>query len=136
MQLLGVGLFLIGSIFVFLGQDIFRNPEKYTSNLQIQIEAEPLRLLKYLYELQVKYDLHKLVIGRDGVLSGNINGIAQDINVIQVFFSLNQVDEKAKLSFEKLLFKIPVTYLRNIPETRSNSPYILSITQEGIAKIK
>ncbi|GEM_PF-6398615 len=136
MQILGLAFVLIASILGFVGQDILRNPEKYMAPTQIQIEPEALRLLAYIYQLQVKYDLHKVIIGKDGSVGNGLNGIKEDINVIKEFFKLNEVNESSKVAFEKVVLKIPVTYLRNIPETRLGSPYVLAITPEGIMKIK
>jgi hypothetical protein len=130
-------LFLgISSVSFWIGQEIIRKPIVIS---QFELEPESLRLLSYLYILQVKNDLHKMIIFKNGSFSEKHNGIDRDINIIQDFFNLQvkgDILEKNVIAFEKLIFKIPVTYLRNIPETRIGSPYVLSVTQEGIAYLK
>jgi len=129
-------LFLVGGLLSWVGVEIIRNPFQPTSLIQFELDPEPLRLLRLLYQLQTHNNLQKLVIGRDGVMRADTNGIASDINVITELFSIPVADTTSVKAFEALMMKIPLTYLRSIPETRLDSPYVVSVTPEGIAYLR
>jgi len=130
-------LFLLsGGLLSWLGMELIRNPWQPTSLIQFELEPEALRLLRFLYEVQTRNDLSKLIIGRDGAMRADTNGIPKDINVVADFFSIANVDERSASAFEKLLMKIPLTYLRSIPETRLGSPFVVSVTPEGVAYLR
>ena len=92
---------------------------------------DQLDLLKYFYQLLTKNNMEQLVIGQDGEVSKSQNSLGADVNVIEEFFHITVVQENNKQAFRKLLLSIPDTYLKQIPETRFGSPYVITVTNVG-----
>lgn len=141
MQYLGIFFIFLGCAFVALGgicgwygRYLIYNP--IIATLPIEVDTEPLRLLNRLNTVQTKYGVHKLIISKDGNVYKNTKDMAVEMNIIKDFFQVGNVDPQLVESFEKLVFAIPSIYLRNIPESRMGSPYILSVTPEGKAYLR
>ena len=124
----------IGGLCLWYGQRLIENPP--ITIQQVKLEPEARRLLQYLYELQTKTGLHKISIGIGGSFDERNNDTSERLNVIKDFFEIKSVQQSNIDAFEKLISKIPATYLLHMPEPRRQRSYVFSVTPEGILYLK
>ena len=83
--------------------------------------------------------MNKLIIGRhDGCLYFDEKEKREKhkINIIGELFDIKSDYSSREKEFESLMLSIPSNLLRTIPETRADSPYVIQVTEEGIAYLK
>lgn len=132
----GIGFLMsaAGALLMYVGNEL-RTAAPVAPQAALPIDPEAERLLRRLYELQTRFDLHKVVISRDGTLVRSESG-AQEVNLIEGLLGGNRKDGEAQRALEKLILEIPLTYLRFIPDSRWDGPYVLAVTPEGKAYLR
>jgi len=110
--------------------------KKTVSRHALSPQAE--KLLEIVHKYQKEFGLNKLVIGRDGILHFDEEERRKKykINIIGELYNINSNYHLRESEFENLILSIPINFLRNIPETRFDNPYVVSITEEGIEYLK
>lgn len=93
------------------------------------------RLLKLVGKYQGQFAATKLVIGRGGTLifDGQPER-GKDVNFIIELYGT--MDPATQQNFINLMEGIPLEYLRHLPETRLNSPFVVALTDRGMAFLK
>jgi hypothetical protein len=93
------------------------------------------QLLAVIVKYQGRFVVNKLVIGRDGrlVIDGQRDK-GKDINLVAEWYGANDVSYQAK--FGELMDSIPLDYLRHYPEMRWDSPFVVGVTDLGMAYLK
>jgi hypothetical protein len=72
-----------------------------------ELDSEPPRLLKAIYELQTRLDLYKLVVARDGTVLDAENLNEPKGNLIETVLGAKPDDVRAQRALEKLILEIP-----------------------------
>ncbi len=138
--ILGLVLAAIGTFFMYYGQSILNTKESSTTTSISQRTLSPQaeKLLSLVYKYQRDLGLNKLVIGRKGNLAFDEEEKRKKykINFIGELFDIKSDYASRAKEFENIMLSIPSDFLKTIPETRLDSPYVVSITQEGIAYLK
>lgn len=109
------------------------------SNLSRILKPQEEKLLSIVYKYQKDLGLNKLIINRaDGSLF--FDDVERrkkyEINIIGEVFDITSGFEIHASEFENLILDIPREYLRLIPASRWDDPYVLKITEKGIEYIK
>lgn len=121
-----IGIFLaaVGSFLVYYGQNLLRtsstlSPAGQTGGAQVLRVLSPQqeRLLRVIHKYQVDFGADKLVIAAEALGAG--------------------ADPAARnREFEILMNGLPLEYLRQLPEMRLGSPFVVTITDAGIGYLK
>ncbi|MCB1214088.1 MAG: hypothetical protein KDK66_01305 [Deltaproteobacteria bacterium] len=97
------------------------------------------KLLRLLYDTQTKAGTNKLIISStNGSIFWDDETLRKkyNFNVIADFYSIDKDFESKSNDFENLIHSIPIEYLKHIPEMRWDSPYVVSVTEEGIRYLR
>lgn len=97
-----------------------------TTSLQ-GLTVEQLILLREIWTYQKTNNLSKVVIDREGFVLDDAKGEKTKINL--AVKALGE-DRGYPLRFEQLMVSMPAQFLRLIPETRFDSPYVVSVPEE------
>jgi len=135
---LGLLTIAIGSFMLYYGQDLVRNPPKPTQ-VERRVILAPVqeRLLELLVKYQRQFATHKLVVSR---VNGGLHFDGEpekgaDINLIQELYG--EGDEAARAAqFEELMESMPTEYVRFYGETRLDNPFVVSVTEPGMAYLR
>jgi hypothetical protein len=94
------------------------------------------KLLILISNYQQQFAVHKLIIDRKtgGLWFDNDYQKGDGINLIHDLYESN--DPIAQNKFEQLMETIPAKYLRSFQETRWDSPFVVSVTDEGLRYLK
>jgi hypothetical protein len=94
------------------------------------------QLLTLLADYQRRFSAHKLIIGRrNGKLHFDGDPRRDEgISLIQDLFG--HVGPTNAARFEELMERMPPEYLRFYPETRMDSPFVVSVTEIGLRYLK
>jgi hypothetical protein len=93
------------------------------------------QLLSTIVKYQGRFVLSKLVIGRNGNLAFDGQPEkSKEINFVTELYGTNDTSSQKRL--EELMESIPVEYLRHYPEMRWDSPFVVGITDSGMAYLK
>lgn len=113
-------------------REMVSNLEKQASEQIKVLNPQQEKLLMLIHQYQVNLGVRKLIIGLDGHLhfdepsKRNIK-----INIADELLGGLNSPERAK-DFEVIMDRMPPEYLRRIPEMRLGSPYVVTVTEEGI----
>jgi hypothetical protein len=94
------------------------------------------RLLSLIDKYQRQYSTRKLIITRS---NGSLHfdedlNKGKDISLIQdLYGSINSVNQQ---QFEELMDSMPPEYVRFLPEMRLDSPFVVAITDAGLAYLR
>jgi len=127
---------LITAVLLFFGMIViplyihFSSLSERTAVQTLQPQEEAL--LTIIHKYQVQFSAKKLIIGRTGAIFDDPNRKNTDINVAAELFGSENVSSEQLQEFESLIEGMPENYLRFFPETRLGSPFVVSITEEGI----
>lgn len=130
--IVGILVFVLGLSFQ-LGYSIGFNKGKsevadFASTTSLQgLTAEQLILLREIWTYQKTNNLSKVVIDREGFVLDDAKGEKTKINL--AVKALGE-DRGYPLRFEQLMVSMPAQFLRLIPETRFDSPYVVSVPEE------
>ncbi len=137
----GISLFLL-----YYGQHLLRNPS--ASQPAVAISAPELPALTAPQEgalavidlYQQRFAASKLIIRRDGGLffEGDTkeNSRAPEVNLIEDLFGPAATAKSHGSPFEELMDGIPSEYLRRFPETRLDSPFVVTLTPAGRSRVR
>jgi len=92
-----------------------------------------------IYKYQTDLGKNKLVISRsDGRLffDDAAEREKHNINLISDLFDVDREFEKKESEFGNLILSVPQIYLRSLPETRFDNPYVVQITEAGVAYVR
>lgn len=94
------------------------------------------RLLEILAKYQRKFAASKLVVGRkDGKLHFDDDPAkAAGLSVVADLYGSETPARQAE--FERLVESMPPEYLRLIPESRWDSPFVVSVTEKGMTHLR
>jgi len=137
-----LGLFLIGigSFLGYYGNQLLSKPSPTTSVQQpyeksAVLEPQQEKLLRLIHKYQTDLGENKLIITRsDGRVHFDDEAKSEkhNINLFSELYGIESDFEKRESEFENLITSIPQLYLRSLPETRLDSPYVVQITEAGI----
>ncbi len=131
--LIGVGTFLTIYGQWLLPQQVAQQPSGPTVVLTPQQE----RLLGILYDHQKQFGVQKLIVGRDGaVVFDEPERKEVSINVAAELFGGMESARARAAEFVALMDSMPEVYLRRLPETRYDSPFVVAVTEAGIRHLK
>lgn len=107
------------------------NPFPAASIPEPELSPEQEQLLQILSKYQDRFAATKLVIGRDdGLLYfDNDSSKSRNISIISDLDGPNKPQTPSE--FEALMVSMPPEYVRLIPETRFDSPFVVSVTERG-----
>jgi len=137
--LLGISGFL-----GYYGQQLLTEPSPPTSFQQpdehgVVLEPQQEKLLQLIYNYQTGLGQNKLIISRsDGRLLFDEEAKREKhkINLFSDLYGIESDFKKKESEFENLITSVPQLYLRFLPETRLNSPYVVQITDDGISYVR
>lgn len=92
-----------------------------------QLSADQALLIKEIWRYQKENELNKVVISKDGVIFDDAKKQPTNINLI----SKTSIPEGDYFRFEQLILSIPTFFLKQIPETRWGSPYVVTVPEEA-----
>lgn len=92
-----------------------------------QLTGEKLTLVIEIWKYQKSKNLNKVIITRDGFIIDDGKNEKSDINLAEKVLGIRGT----ALQFEKLITSIPASFLKMIPETRLDSPYVVTIPEEA-----
>ena len=134
---IGVFLMALGTISIGYGWHILGRPSSSPaiSNVEQVVILSPQqeRLLRLIYNNQVHFGAKKLVISRSGRL--HFDDPKEQTNQIDLAMELlgNRLDPAVRAhEFESLMEGMPPEYLKMIPETRWDNPFVVTVTEAGI----
>ena len=145
----GIIITIIGVVQIAMGTflTIYGPSLVHKDDVQVQSQVNQrklltppqVKLLWQLYEIQSKTGASKLVISStDGAIFWDNEKLREQykINVIGDFYSVDKEFNSKSGEFENLIHSIPLEYLKHIPEMRLDSPYVVSVTDEGIKYLR
>ncbi len=138
--LIGIIVGAISLFFTIYGQSIKEIKKNHSiTNYQNQIlNPQEEKLLSLIYKYQKESGLNKLIISRDGFVyfEGKDKDEQKRINLIGELYNINSDFKTRSKEFESIILNISEKFLKLIPESRLDSPYVVTITEEGIRYIK
>ncbi len=137
--LLGIALAGIGTFLVYYGQDLVRHGQSETSVQRLQEAKRVLspiqeRLLRLLADYQQRFAVHKLIIARAGKLYFDPDSPHSEtkVSLLTDLFGVKEDDESRARELEMLIEQMPDEYLRRLPESRFDNPFVVAVSEEGI----
>lgn len=122
-----IGIIGLLSITYKLGYD--KGISKFPNNTQtVSIEAlngQQKELLKEIWKYQKTNNLNKVIINRNGFIFDDSKRQNTDINLAD-----KTIGGRGQQEFERLVLSMPEYFLKHIPETRLDSPYVVTIPNE------
>lgn len=98
---------------------------KQTPSLE-QLSNHQISLLKEIYNYQKITGANKVVILKTGLVVDETTNKETSINI-----AINVLGNRAdQTRFEDLIMSMPEFYLKRLPSTRFNDPYVLTVTEE------
>ena len=143
--ILGIILIEVGTFFTFYGQsikDVSPKPDvisKLMVTSRYILSPQQEKLLAIVYKYQKQLGLNKLIIAKkEGRLHFDDKEKREkySINIIGEVFDISSDYSLRSNEFENLILHMPSNFLKIIPESRLDSPYVVMITEEGIEYIK
>lgn len=92
-----------------------------------QLNDDQISLVREIWKYQKSNKLNKVVISRDGFIFDDAEKKKTTINLAERVLG-NRGDQ---FRFERLILSIPVYFLKQIPETRLDGPYVVTISEEA-----
>lgn len=92
-----------------------------------QLNGEQISLVREIWRYQKSNKLDKVIISRDGFIFDGARKQKTSINLADKALG-NRGDQ---FRFERLILSIPVYFLKQIPETRLDNFYIITIPEEA-----
>lgn len=136
----GLAIMTIGGYMAKDGWEALTKLKDKTSAIQSKIlKPQEEKLLSVIYKYQKDFGLNKLIIYRtDGVLffDNEEQRKKYQINIIAEVYNITKEYQSYSQQLEALILSIPEDYLRQIPENRWDSPYVIAITEKGIEYLK
>jgi hypothetical protein len=133
----GLGFLLmgLGGFLGLYGRHLLQNPSAPQAQQSSPLPGlEPLqdKLLEELAHLQKENGALKLVLDRKGylVMRGKKHGILANIYGEEIH------TEAREQAFERLVESMPEIYLRRLPETLLDNPFVVTVTQEGMRYLR
>lgn len=108
--------------------------EKFKDEIRILDEAQ-IRLLKNIYNFQVKTPDNKVILARDGFIFDDQARKPTSINLVRQVLN-KEPDEQSLRELDELILSIPNEFMKLIPEMRWDSPYVIVVTSEGVKKLQ
>ena len=136
--LLGILSGAIGTFLIYYGQDLLRQPQPAEVEArEIALSPEQERLLGLLADYHKQFAATKLVVGREtGVLHFDADRErGHGISLITDLYGEAQREARAS-DFERLMESLPPLYVRFYSEMRMGSPFVASVTDEGIKYLR
>ena len=141
LKFLVTGLILgaFSGFFIYYGQHLLRQETRTTTLPPIPpveqfetIEPQQEKLLRLIHKYQVQFRARKLIIGRYGSLHFDEPERKEvNINIAEELFgSVGDTPARA-LEFEVIMGRLPTEYLRMIPESRWDNPFVVTLTDAG-----
>jgi len=124
------GLFIVLLFAVYSFGYFIRGLELSINKQELQIgqlTGEQLSLVIEIWKYQKINNLNKVVIDRSGFICDHTKNEKTNINLAEKVLGIRGTE----LKFEKLITSIPASFLKMIPETRLDSPYIVTIPEES-----
>ncbi len=92
------------------------------------------RLLRLLKDYQQRFAVHKLIIGREGKLYFDRDSPYSQtkVSLLTDLFGVKEDDESRARELEILIEQMPDEYLRRLPESRFDNPFVVAVSEEGI----
>lgn len=120
-----IGPILTGTY--YLGYKVgISNSSVPTSSLE-NLNNYQISLLKEIYKYQRTTGVNKVTILRNGLIFDESTNKDTSINI-----AINVLGNRAdQTRFEDLIISIPDYFLRRLPATRFNDPYVLTVTEEA-----
>ena len=139
--ILGIILGAIGLFFMYYGQSIINTKQNSspTTTSQRILSPQAEKLLSLIYKYQKDLGLNKLIISKeDGTLHFDEEERRKKykVNFIGDLFDIKSDYATRANEFENIMLSIPSNFLKTIPETRLGSPYVVSITEDGVAYLR
>lgn len=131
----------VGGAYYFERQ-LQREKDKKIAELEAlqprELSEQQERLLDILYTHLTRFQARKLVIGRGGRLYAAEPGheTVVGINLAEQLLSTAGDLPTRGQEFEALMESMPPAYVRMLSETRLDSPFVVTLTDAGIAKAK
>ncbi len=119
------GLYSVGYSIGFNKGKTERVTSRNATSLQ-RLTVEQLILLREIWTYQKANDLNKVIIDKEGFVFDEAKKEKTKINLAEKALG----DRGYPLNFEKLMVSMPTQFLKLIPETRFNSPYVVSVPEE------
>ena len=126
---------VIGGVFLLLAAFISAPHwwpwSKEVANKEIrvdQLSADQALLVKEIWNYQRSNSLSKVIINRNGFIFDDIERKETTINLALRVLGQKRSDQSR---FENLILSIPIFFLRQIPETRTGSPYVMTVPEEA-----
>jgi len=92
-----------------------------------QLDDNQISLVREIWKYQKSNKLNKVIISRDGFIFDGAEKKKTTINLADKVLG-NRGDQ---FRFERLILSIPAYFLKQIPETRLDSPYVVTIPEEA-----
>ena len=92
-----------------------------------QLNHNQISLVREIWKYQKSNKLNKIVISRDGFIFDDVEKKKTTINLADRVLG-NRGDQ---FRFERLILSIPVYFLKQIPKTRLDSSYVVTISEEA-----
>lgn len=101
------------------------------------LSDEQEQLLRSIAGYQQRFHAPKLMIARDGTgISRPENGTVtwvHDANIALDLFGLQKPQARRSVDFEIVMDSLPSEYLRRIPESLWDNPFVVAVTPEGFS---
>ena len=140
-----MGVFLIGSgsFLVYYGQDLVRRRDTSPVISSAFTPVRPIltppqeKLLTLLWRYQRDFAARKLIVSRDGALHVDEPERKNfEVNLLPELYNAKEADESRAREFETLMEQLPPEYLRQLPEARWDSPFVVNVTEAGVQYLR
>ena len=136
----GLAIMTIGGYMAKDGWDEWTKSKNKAGTASFRIlKPQEEKLLTVIYKYQKDFGLNKLIISKsDGILffDDEEKRKIHQINIIGEVYGITKDHKAYSREFENLILNIPGDCLKQIPENRWDSPYVVMITERGIEYIK
>jgi hypothetical protein len=139
LQLVVIGALLLGlaAVLAYYGQELLRRgfgsqSERHAAQAPV-LDPQQEKLLTLIHRYQVQLGVSKLVVLRDGrIYDDQTRSIITGIDLVTELYGAGSSLAVRGPQFERLMEGMPPEYLRMIPESRLDSPFVVTITEAGI----
>jgi len=104
---------------------LFQVSPKHKAISLEMLSNQQCSLVLEIWRYQKSNKLNKVIITQEGFFFNDNNSKPTDINLKKIILG----EKASKDEFEKLILSIPESFLKNIPEMRFGSPYVVMIPE-------
>jgi hypothetical protein len=135
----GIVLGAFSAFLIYYGQHLVRQETRITTLPPIPsveqfetLEPQQEKLLRLIHKYQVQFGARKLIIGRSGSLHFDEPERKEvNINIAEELLGSEGHSPARAREFEVIMESLPPNFLRMMPESRLDNPFVVTLTDAG-----